>query len=416
MKILHQTRTLPALLPRYVERFRCIGAECEDTCCRGWAVTIDKKTFKAYREVKHPELRSNVVKSLSHQHSQATPDNYARIKLDSESGACPFTQQGLCSVQKNLNESYLSHTCFSFPRHSRNFGGQYEQALSLSCPEAARQALLSRDAFDFTEELITVRMEKVGKVGSVHGVSLELMNEIRILCLKLVKTEDLVLWERLAVLGLFCECLTELLTKGKQAEIPSLLANTVTLIEQGDIKTTLSSMQPDYRSQAVVFASLWSGAGFAANSAIQKSPVQEAIVKAISRGLGADPETGHASHDQIVEAYMTGLKRLPEALKVAPFLLEHFVLNEMFRDLFPFKGNSPYEAFLQLISQFGLLRLMLAAQCNSGDTLPDETVLVHTAHVFYRRFQHDLRFAQVNQALKNSGLGKLEKVYGFLRT
>ena len=47
MAILHRTRTLPALMPRYTERFRCIGSACEDTCCASWTIHIDKKTYKA---------------------------------------------------------------------------------------------------------------------------------------------------------------------------------------------------------------------------------------------------------------------------------------------------------------------------------------------------------------------------------
>jgi lysine-N-methylase len=72
---------------------------------------------------------------------------------------------------------------------------------------------------------------------------------------------------------------------------------------------------------------------------------------------------------------------------------------------------------LQLVSRFGLVRLMLAAQCNTDGTLPDAAVLVQTVHVFCRRFQHDRTFAQhVNQALKNTGLAALDKMYGFLRS
>jgi len=416
MDILHPTHTLPALLPRYVERFHCIGSQCEDTCCRGWAVAIDQKTFTAYSQVRQPELRASLAKSVARQGANSTQDDYARIELDTETRQCPLTQEGLCSVHKHLNESYLSHTCFTFPRYAREFGGQYEQALSLSCPEAARQALLAPDAFDFTEGAMTVRMETVARTVPVHGLSIEAMNEVRILCLKLLRTEGLALWQKLAVLGLFCERLSEILDQGKHELVLPLVDEIVALIEGGGIAAGLADMQADYRSQAVVFAMFWSGAGFAVNSATQKSPVQDRIVQAIARGLGADPDTGQATLDQIVQAYLNGLARLPEALAAAPFLLEHFVLNEMFRGLFPFKGSTPYDAFLQLVSQFGLLRLMLAAQCNTPGALPDQEALVHTVHVFYRRFQHDHRFGQLNGALRKSGLGKMERVVGFLRT
>jgi lysine-N-methylase len=78
---------------------------------------------------------------------------------------------------------------------------------------------------------------------------------------------------------------------------------------------------------------------------------------------------------------------------------------------------TPYEHYLQLVSRFGLVRLMLAAQCNTDGALPDAAALVRTVHVFCRRFQHDDSFAaEVNQALKDSGWSRLDKVYSFLRT
>jgi lysine-N-methylase len=104
-------------------------------------------------------------------------------------------------------------------------------------------------------------------------------------------------------------------------------------------------------------------------------------------------------------------------LQAAPHLLENYILNEMFRDLFPFAGATPYDAYLQLVSCFGLLRMILAVQCNTEGALPDADAMVRTVQVYCRCFQHDANFAtNVNQALKNSGWSKLEKVYGFLRT
>ena len=31
---------------RYMERFRCIGPECEDNCCYGWSVMVDGPHYK----------------------------------------------------------------------------------------------------------------------------------------------------------------------------------------------------------------------------------------------------------------------------------------------------------------------------------------------------------------------------------
>jgi lysine-N-methylase len=86
------------------------------------------------------------------------------------------------------------------------------------------------------------------------------------------------------------------------------------------------------------------------------------------------------------------------------------------QSLFPFDSSGPYDSYRQLVSRFGVLRLMLAAQC-TGDTLPDAATMVHTVQAYCRRFQHDTKFAkQVDQILENTGWATLDKLYGFLRS
>lgn len=412
MSILHFTKTLPALIPRYVSRFSCIGPECEDNCCTGWRVSIDKKTFNAYRQTRHPQLRVLFAKNIKRQRSQSSDATYARIELQPDTQACPMLEDRLCSVQKIMDESYLSNTCFDYPRSSRNFSGQYEQALTLSCPEAARRALLEADAFDFMQGSITIRTDTLATVKSQHGMPLELMNEVRIFCLQLMRTDSLELWQKLAVLGVFCESLTATLAQGGHAAVAALLEGFVLMVEQGLVLDALRDMQADHAAQARVFAIFWQNKTGKSASALQNE-----VVAAIAAGLGVDPISGTVTNESLRKCYSAGVTRLPEAMQAAPHLLEHYILNEMFHDLFPFQGSSPYDHYLQLISRFGLLRLMLAAVCNTAGALPDAAMLVRTVHVFCRRFQHDSTFAQrVNQSLKLSGLDKLEKLYSFLRT
>ncbi len=89
----------------------------------------------------------------------------------------------------------------------------------------------------------------------------------------------------------------------------------------------------------------------------------------------------------------------------------------MFSEGFPFSEASPYDHFLKLVTQFGLLRFMLVVQCNEPERLPDLEQMVRTVQVFSRKYQHDADFAKrVNGALKNAGWDSLDKIYRFLRT
>jgi lysine-N-methylase len=410
MPILHRTTTLAALVPRYVSRFSCIGPQCEDNCCSGWKVTLDKKTFKAYRQSTHPQLAPRFATELMRQAGEPGKLEYGVIALKSDTRECPLMEERLCAVQKNLDASHLSHTCFSYPRVTRSVAGQAEQAMVLSCPEAARQALLASDAFDFIETSVEVRPDVVPRVDGSHGIAPEMINEVRIFCLTLLRTAALPLWQRLALLGVFCESLSATLAEGRHAEVGALLENFVALVEQGDAVEALAAMQPNHPAQALVFSTLWGGRSF-----VTHSPVQNRVIAAVAAGLGAD-DSGQVSAEQLIARYSQGVQRLPEALQVAPHLLEHYLLNEVFYTMFPFDCAVPYASYLQLVSRFGLLRLMLAAQCNA-DTLPDAAALVQTVQVLCRHFQHDAGFAtRVNEALLGSGWGALEKVYGFLRT
>jgi lysine-N-methylase len=124
--------------PQYAKRFRCIGADCEDVCCLGWDVTIDRATYQKYESL--PTMRPRLQECFTI--LSESESGHARINLDS-SNRCPFlAQDRMCTIHRDLGESYLSQTCTSYPRVSRRIDGLMEKPLMLSCPEAARLVLL----------------------------------------------------------------------------------------------------------------------------------------------------------------------------------------------------------------------------------------------------------------------------------
>jgi lysine-N-methylase len=409
MAILHRTRNFTALTPRYAERFRCIGPSCEDTCCVGWPVHIDKKTYKAYRQANHPALQP-VYASMQRLANHGSDTEYAVLQLGAQLGNCPAHQDGMCAVQANLGESYLSDTCQNFPRINRFVNGQMQQSMSLSCPEAARLALLDEDAFDFVEAPVSVREKTIHVTNANHLITPELMTEVRIFCMSLMRTHGLALWQRLALLGTFCDAMERDRIDGQRQGIQALISDFTQAIESGELVATLEVFQPNYEAQAMVFATLWGVNGFNATSTFQQDLMQR-----ISTGLGADA-SGQASAIDLVAAYRRGLTRLDERLEAAPWVLEHYVINEMFTQLFPV-GDNTYTAYLQLVARFGLLRLLLAAQCNTDGELPPLSALSSTVALQCRRFQHDLAYtATVNRSLDESGWSSLDKLFTLIRT
>ena len=88
-------------------------------------------------------------------------------------------------------------------------------------------------------------------------MSLELMNETRIFCLQLMRTEELALWEKLATLDLFCESLTNTLNNNGPAAILPMLESFISIVENNQIPSALAELQPDYLPQARLFSTFW---------------------------------------------------------------------------------------------------------------------------------------------------------------
>lgn len=120
--------------PDYYKKFKCIAAECPDSCCKDWDVVVDDESQAFYETV--TDSFGKKLKSLT-----AVDGDGDRIFV-SQNSKCPFwNNQGLCDIYINLGEEHLCSTCRSFPRISQDYTAFCEHMLSFACPEAARLML-----------------------------------------------------------------------------------------------------------------------------------------------------------------------------------------------------------------------------------------------------------------------------------
>ncbi|MDQ3262813.1 MAG: flagellin lysine-N-methylase [Myxococcota bacterium] len=134
--------TLHAL--RSATRFRCLADSCEDTCCAGLKVPVERSAFLALQEALSTNEADRRAFALHVLRDEETVDGYARIHPDSE-GRCGFLTQGLCGLHQRFGEPALPRICSTFPRALSVTAGRPVLSLSLACPEAARLCLLAED-------------------------------------------------------------------------------------------------------------------------------------------------------------------------------------------------------------------------------------------------------------------------------
>ena len=127
------------IIPHYFEQFKCVAAECEDTCCAGWAIMIDEESLEKYKNYK------------------GDFSNRLRNSVDWEQGSfcqyekrCAFlNEDNLCDLHIEAGEHMLCNTCRDYPRHMEEFEGVREGSLSLSCIEAAKIILGCKEPVQF---------------------------------------------------------------------------------------------------------------------------------------------------------------------------------------------------------------------------------------------------------------------------
>lgn len=130
-------------VPDYYDEFECIAGDCEDTCCAGWQIMIDKESLKKYWNEKGP-YKEKLHKSIDWLQKTFHQDQNKR---------CAFLKDdNLCEMYQKLGEKSLCKTCQSYPRHTEEFENVREISLSLSCPVVARMLLGRKESVQFKSE------------------------------------------------------------------------------------------------------------------------------------------------------------------------------------------------------------------------------------------------------------------------
>ena len=101
--------------PSYYETFRCVGSVCEDTCCSGWRVPVDKETYQKYQTCSHAALGPKLQALVTLNPHPESDNGWAEMKLTQ--GTCDFLTGGWCEIHATLGPEGCSlKNCSTYPR------------------------------------------------------------------------------------------------------------------------------------------------------------------------------------------------------------------------------------------------------------------------------------------------------------
>lgn len=194
----------------YLDEFHCAGAECGDSCCKHWAITLSKKEYSDYLDTAcSPKLKS-VINSAFFPVRSGNELCFAAVKLK-ENGDCPFLDtDSLCMLQKELGEKALCHTCRIFPRLYYKVGEEaYVGLCSLNCSRTAELLinhpeglLITEDEYDGGSEYINGGIFSGDSTPS-SWEGLPYYRNIRETQLSILQNRSFTLPERMLLLGYY---------------------------------------------------------------------------------------------------------------------------------------------------------------------------------------------------------------------
>jgi lysine-N-methylase len=391
--------SLPIRAP-YAESFRCIGSECEDTCCQGWGVPIDQASYQKYQQLPASQLRTLIDANILAIPEGAKPHSFAKMRMDGASQCPMLTSDRLCRIQVELGESYLSHICATSPRIVHVVGGIQETALTLSCPEAARLVLLDPELL--TRELHTVAeysrvaiSEAVATDGS--SALLPFFWPIRQIVLGLIANRTYPLWQRLFLLGVFCRRLDSIAKGELDRNVAQFLADFAAAVASGTLRPAMEALPLDRAAQLDVVLRM-------AGMMLHRSNVRPRFVEcvhAFTTGIGNRPG---ATLESLTEHFALAHDRYyAPFFERHPHILENYLANTILRCRFPFgKEGVPTtmeREYALLTAQFALLKGFLIGVAGYHREAFSAEHVVHTVQATSKHFEHHPEYLELTYEL-----------------
>ncbi|WP_315070690.1 flagellin lysine-N-methylase [uncultured Clostridium sp.] len=205
------------LQPYYYDDFKCSANGCIDTCCQGWKIPIDKKTFLKYKKLKG-EFGKEINKRIKRCRNEINDETYGELIKDEESKMCSFlTDEKLCGIYVEYGPEYMCNICIDYPRiiekyRFSNNESIIERNLASSCPDVVRQ-FLNNERFSFTlkEEKIN-KSEIVTTIGDKGAEQFyNLLWQGRNFSIDIAQFREIPVWKRLVFIKITEEKLQSLI-------------------------------------------------------------------------------------------------------------------------------------------------------------------------------------------------------------
>ena len=387
----------------YIEKFSCIGPKCEDDCCHGWTVFIDKDIYLTYNNIKDKEMSDIFREYLEINNNNNSDFDYAVMKMKSN-GKCPMQEETkLCKIHKVLGAGCLSDTCYIYPKIVNRVGEKVEISGTISCPEIARKVLLNKEKmkFNFIDEskvnkkILRIAVKNINENEIKSGWK-RYVREIRSVAIEIIQNRDSKLIERMLYLGIFIKKLEEIIEAGKENEIEFCIKH----YREELRKTKEFKISKEIPQNIKIHLELLKSI---CNSRIENGEDFRYVYDKLFKIFEFEKEVNEELIKKYEKNYFKYARRF---FNENEYIMENFIVNELFQNVFPY-GEKIFRSYVELVIKYGLFRYITIAFAIEKEELNNE-VVIDSAYRYSRVFEHSQNFLNnIYEKLRDSGFDNL---------
>lgn len=409
--------------PLYGSAFHCIGTECEDSCCHGMSVLVDKKTYEGYQAFPEEKLGALMKQYVSILPVGATDSLYAKIQPDAL-GRCPFlSAERLCGVQKEFGSELLSATCSTYPRALNSVEDELEVSLYLSCPQAARQVLLDADSTWAVGDATSghFRMDQFSRLtsgdGPIHKPT-RYFWEVRDLVVAMIQDRGRPLWQRVFLLGMLSKRLDEVVSAQEDDAVPEILRSYWEIVKSVALRDKLEMVTAQPAVQLDVVLRL-------IDQRIRAGSCGQRFLECFDEFLqGIGYSAGSTTASDALHYVEAEAKYCAPFFAAHPHVLENYLLNYVYRTLFPFGREASahitpqgiFDEYMLMVTQYALVYGLLVGMAGHAREGFGEEHVVRLVQSFSKTVEHSPSYLkEINQLIASRGLGDPEGIAALLR-
>ena len=334
--------------PRYYDKFKCIGGECPETCCERWVIEWTKEEIEKLNSADAPETLKKKMEGLFFKN-----DSGKYIMNLPNGGLCPMNDKctGLCMIQKELGEAYLSQVCAIYPRNFLVHKNIIIRHCSQSC--SAMIDLLAADENATVLELVRVRdLDKLKKYRMITDSKdtikkfpfLEYRLNILDFYCEILHKKSHSIETSLIIGAIASKHLSQAIENHKYSEIPKLIEDLRSQVNSKSVARSVNDIVPNYQLKFKVINNL--------------------IVSIFSyHSSRFDMSALHDGKELIVENYIKGIDNFNKAVNDKRYLIKNIIINLFYDMRMPFYiiENTLFENYSYFVLCSAVIKIVAAS-------------------------------------------------------